>query len=139
MSLEDLCEDVSHETVVSVCAHLYTTLKSQHFGRNVFIFCVCFCVCVCTCVCLSVCVYESDSVCSPSFSRHHLAIGLLCGLLPVVHWRVHVVGMPLSHQPTRFQRALCDGGFLHSRSPGVPLSLPESLCSGSLPPGKLVG
>lgn len=73
------------------------------------------------------------------FPRHHVTLGLLCNLLPAFHRRVHVVGLPLSHQPPRLQRAVCDGGLFHGGPPGVSLPVPVPHCPGHLPPCQPVG
>lgn len=57
--------------------------------------------------------------------RYHIALGVLLRLLPALHHRVYLVGLPPSHQPPGLQRAVCDGGLVHSGALGVLVLVPE--------------
>lgn len=71
--------------------------------------------------------------------RHHTALSLFSHLLPAFHRRVHVVGLPPSHQSPWFQCTVRDGGLLHFWSHGLPVPVPESAGPGPVSPPHSVG
>lgn len=65
--------------------------------------------------------------------RHRPPLGLLQRLLPGLPGHLHLVGLPLSHQPLGLQCNLRHGGLLWHRSSHLPLLLPDSLRPGHAP------
>lgn len=81
-------------------------------------------------------MFVSDLLFPP---RHHTSLCLLSHILPAFHRRVHVVGMPPSHQSPGFQCTVCDGGLLHFWSHDLSVLVPEPAGPGPVPPTQSVG
>lgn len=65
--------------------------------------------------------------------RHRPPLCLLQCLLPSLPGHLHLVGVPLSHQPPGLQHALRHSGLLRCRPSPLHLLLPDALCPDRAP------